>query len=255
MHIVEARIKRDIFEMCYTLNLEWAKDLDESPTASHYLCNAYARARGFMTDHDKPNANRAARDILSDYVMGKLVYVTPPPGTKKEDIAVSSDEEETVDDEDEEFEEEESDGSGADVNWDHIMPERNPKDKEETTEELFNRENANVDAIYMKVLQPKTKKANKVRHQEDADTGRYVPNEYGEMVVELDEDDCIEEIAGPEIELNPQTGGRVKPLTKRQQRMQRKTDLRQRIGHHHKRQVTEAPGLAKEYKPTFQEED
>eukprot|EP01060_Flectonema_neradi_P004462 TRINITY_DN1288_c1_g1_i1.p1 TRINITY_DN1288_c1_g1~~TRINITY_DN1288_c1_g1_i1.p1 ORF type:complete len:754 (+),score=169.78 TRINITY_DN1288_c1_g1_i1:117-2378(+) len=251
MHIVESRIKKDIFEMCYTLNLDWAQDLDESPTAAHYLCNAFARARGFMTDHDKPNANRAAREILQDYVAGKLVFVTPPPGMKKEEIAVSSDEEETLDDDDEEFEEE---GSGEEVNWDHVMPERQQKAREETTEELFNKENANVDAIYMKMLQPKTKKANKVRHQEDADTGRFLPNEFGEIEIELDEEDCIEEIPGPEIEIDPHTGKRSKPLTKRQQRMQRKTDLRQRVGHHHKRQVTNAPGVAKAYKEPILED-
>ncbi|KAG5419874.1 hypothetical protein I9W82_001754 [Candida metapsilosis] len=51
----------------------------EYPTARELL-NAYARARGYMTQGfgaaDEP---RAARYILKDYVNGKLLYVNPPP--------------------------------------------------------------------------------------------------------------------------------------------------------------------------------
>eukprot|EP01062_Namystynia_karyoxenos_P073049 TRINITY_DN6983_c2_g1_i1.p1 TRINITY_DN6983_c2_g1~~TRINITY_DN6983_c2_g1_i1.p1 ORF type:complete len:1190 (+),score=451.02 TRINITY_DN6983_c2_g1_i1:91-3570(+) len=78
MQIVASRIPKETFELLYTLDLD--RDVDDSPTFAHRVANAYARARGYMTDHNKPNTNRGARDILRDYVDGKLIYVWPPPG-------------------------------------------------------------------------------------------------------------------------------------------------------------------------------
>ncbi|ODV81940.1 P-loop containing nucleoside triphosphate hydrolase protein [Suhomyces tanzawaensis NRRL Y-17324] len=55
------------------------------PTARELL-NAYARARGYMTQGfgsaDEP---RASRYILKDYVNGKLLYIVPPPKAKGND--------------------------------------------------------------------------------------------------------------------------------------------------------------------------
>ncbi|KAJ9467818.1 Large subunit GTPase 1 [Diplonema papillatum] len=91
MRVVESRIKKEIFEMAYTLDLDWKNDKDDSPSACHHLCNVYARTRGLMTDHDKPNTNRAARSMLTDYVAGKLVYVRPPPNLTLEDLKLMED--------------------------------------------------------------------------------------------------------------------------------------------------------------------
>eukprot|EP00662_Eupelagonemidae_sp_cell21_P020261 gene20261-54599_t len=75
MQIISARIPRPTFELKYTLDLDpdseqSLRDRDESPTLAHRIANAYARLKGYMTDHDKPNTNRGARDILQDYVSG-----------------------------------------------------------------------------------------------------------------------------------------------------------------------------------------
>lgn len=49
------------------------------PTARELL-NAYARARGFMTQgFGSADESRASRYILKDYVNGKLLYINPPP--------------------------------------------------------------------------------------------------------------------------------------------------------------------------------
>lgn len=50
------------------------------PTASEVL-QAYAKARGFATTGHggQPDESRAARYILKDYVIGKLLYCHPPP--------------------------------------------------------------------------------------------------------------------------------------------------------------------------------
>lgn len=49
------------------------------PTARELL-NAYARARGYMTQgFGSADESRASRYILKDYVNGKLLYINPPP--------------------------------------------------------------------------------------------------------------------------------------------------------------------------------
>ncbi|GFO00738.1 large subunit GTPase 1 homolog [Plakobranchus ocellatus] len=52
---------------------------DRLPTAEELLF-AYAGMRGFMTPRGIPDAPRASRYILKDYVRGKLLYCEPPPG-------------------------------------------------------------------------------------------------------------------------------------------------------------------------------
>lgn len=81
--LVCQRIPKFFLEAVYGIHIPIQKIEDggngEYPTARELL-NAYARARGYMTQGfgaaDEP---RAARYILKDYVNGKLLYVNPPP--------------------------------------------------------------------------------------------------------------------------------------------------------------------------------
>lgn len=81
--LVCQRIPKFFLEAVYGIHIPIQKVEDggngEYPTARELL-NAYARARGYMTQGfgaaDEP---RAARYILKDYVNGKLLYVNPPP--------------------------------------------------------------------------------------------------------------------------------------------------------------------------------
>lgn len=81
--LVTQRIPKYFLEAVYGIHIPIQKREDggngEFPTARELL-NAYARARGYMTQGfgsaDEP---RAARYILKDYVNGKLLYVNPPP--------------------------------------------------------------------------------------------------------------------------------------------------------------------------------
>ncbi|EGW30471.1 uncharacterized protein SPAPADRAFT_143899 [Spathaspora passalidarum NRRL Y-27907] len=85
--LVCQRIPKFFLEAVYGIHIPIQKVEDggngEYPTARELL-NAYARARGYMTQGfgsaDEP---RASRYILKDYVNGKLLYVNPPP--KKQD--------------------------------------------------------------------------------------------------------------------------------------------------------------------------
>jgi len=80
--LVSQRIPKFFLEAVYGIAIP-TKSKDDGgdgiPTAQELL-NAYARARGYMTQGfgsaDEP---RSARYILKDYVNGKLPYVHPPP--------------------------------------------------------------------------------------------------------------------------------------------------------------------------------
>lgn len=81
--LVTQRVPKFFLEAVYGIYIPIQKVEDGGngiyPTARELL-NAYARARGYMTQGfgsaDEP---RAARYILKDYVNGKLLYVNPPP--------------------------------------------------------------------------------------------------------------------------------------------------------------------------------
>ncbi|SPN97644.1 related to putative human GTP-binding protein MMR1 [Cephalotrichum gorgonifer] len=81
--LVAQRIPKPFLEALYGIKIKM-KPLEEggtgTPTAEEFLF-AYARARGFQTQGlGQPDASRAARIILKDYVKGKLIYCHPPPG-------------------------------------------------------------------------------------------------------------------------------------------------------------------------------
>lgn len=86
--LVCQRIPKYFLEAVYGIHIPIQKVEDGGngvyPTARELL-NAYARARGFMTQGfgsaDEP---RASRYILKDYVNGKLLAVTPPPKLRDE---------------------------------------------------------------------------------------------------------------------------------------------------------------------------
>lgn len=80
--VVCRRIPRVVFEHHYHLaheTVDVANDVDHSTSVAEVLLAAVARKRGYMTDHERPNRSRAARDVLKDFVDGKMVYVHPPP--------------------------------------------------------------------------------------------------------------------------------------------------------------------------------
>jgi large subunit GTPase 1 len=43
------------------------------------LLETHARARGFMTDHDRPDVSRSARLLLKQYVSGRVLFAHAPP--------------------------------------------------------------------------------------------------------------------------------------------------------------------------------
>lgn len=85
--LVTQRIPQPFLEAIYGIHIR-TRALEEGgtgvPTAEELL-RAYATARGFKTQGlGQPDASRAARYILKDYVNGKLLFVSAPPGVEDE---------------------------------------------------------------------------------------------------------------------------------------------------------------------------
>lgn len=78
--VVCQRIPRQVFEQFYKISLLIGDDVDESTSLADRLLNVAARRKGYMTDHDKPNRSKIAKEILKMYVDGVFVYANPPPG-------------------------------------------------------------------------------------------------------------------------------------------------------------------------------
>ena len=74
------RVPGTVMELRYRVQLDPSLDVDESCSVADLLLNAIARRRGYMTDHNKPNRSKVAKEMLKDYVDGRLIYVHPPPG-------------------------------------------------------------------------------------------------------------------------------------------------------------------------------
>ncbi|PSK36246.1 hypothetical protein C7M61_004068 [Candidozyma pseudohaemuli] len=81
--LVCQRIPKFFLEAVYGIHIPIQSKADGGngvyPTARELL-NAYARARGYMTQgFGSADESRASRYILKDYVNGKLLHINPPP--------------------------------------------------------------------------------------------------------------------------------------------------------------------------------
>ncbi|KAJ3080852.1 hypothetical protein HDU99_007244 [Rhizoclosmatium hyalinum] len=83
--LVAQRIPRHALQAIYGIRIrtfDQEGNLDpHAPIKGEQLCAAYAVNRGFKkSGQGNPDEARAARIILKEYVMGKLLYCHPPPG-------------------------------------------------------------------------------------------------------------------------------------------------------------------------------
>lgn len=87
--IVCHRIPKFYLEAFYGIHIPIQKVEDGGNgvyASARELLNAYARARGFMTQgFGSADESRASRYILKDYVSGKLLFVSPPPRKVNDD--------------------------------------------------------------------------------------------------------------------------------------------------------------------------
>eukprot|EP00668_Euglena_longa_P019034 GGOE01023726.1.p1 GENE.GGOE01023726.1~~GGOE01023726.1.p1 ORF type:complete len:727 (+),score=275.56 GGOE01023726.1:36-2216(+) len=191
MDLLLRRVKKEVIEMRYNVDIEWELDEDHSASFTELVLNRFARHRGTMTEHNKPNQSRAARELLSDYVDGKLLYVHPPPKLpggeeEEEEVGDATAEAESSDkpgsDSENDTEEDSDEGldDAAALNADESDAEEDEEEEEEEEElalpsdhppmpvvdardEQFNRENVNMDELYAKMLEKKRRRKKKSR--------------------------------------------------------------------------------------------
>lgn len=82
VNLLISLIPRYVFESKYSIVLpeESKSSPIGRPMTAEQLLNAYGYMRGYMTQRGLPDNHRSARDILKDFVNGKLLYCTAPPG-------------------------------------------------------------------------------------------------------------------------------------------------------------------------------
>lgn len=96
IQLIARRIPAPIFEGVYGIRFtgERASLLDDGAVARRLaagyadavtLLETHARARGFMTDHNRPDVSRSARVVLKDYVSGRIRFAHAPPPREEAD--------------------------------------------------------------------------------------------------------------------------------------------------------------------------
>eukprot|EP00252_Welwitschia_mirabilis_P009578 TRINITY_DN22225_c0_g1_i1.p1 TRINITY_DN22225_c0_g1~~TRINITY_DN22225_c0_g1_i1.p1 ORF type:complete len:693 (-),score=150.84 TRINITY_DN22225_c0_g1_i1:356-2434(-) len=84
IQIVAEKVPRNILESTYRISLPKPKAYERQsrPPAAFELLRAYSQSRGYVGTGGLPDETRAARQILKDYIDGKLSHFErPPPGS------------------------------------------------------------------------------------------------------------------------------------------------------------------------------
>ncbi len=85
IQVVASQIPRETLESIYGFTLPTPKPYEpqnRSPTAAELL-SAYAQSRGQVSSSGLPDETRASRQILKDYLNGKLLYCYLPPNEEE----------------------------------------------------------------------------------------------------------------------------------------------------------------------------
>ncbi|PKA50884.1 large subunit GTPase 1 [Apostasia shenzhenica] len=128
VQVVADHVSRHVLEDTYKIKLPNPKSYEPQsrpPTAAELL-RAYCSSRGHVSSGGLPDETRAARQILKDYIDGKIPHFELPPGSTSEEVEDNSDSElasqNSGSNELDDFEsKEETSVSGAKV--DHVLDE------------------------------------------------------------------------------------------------------------------------------------
>ncbi|KAB2065674.1 hypothetical protein ES319_A09G105200v1 [Gossypium barbadense] len=87
VQVVANRVQRHVIEDVYKIKLPKPKPYESQsrpPQASEFL-RAYCASHGYVASSGLPDETRAARQILKDFIDGKLPHYEMPPGMSAED--------------------------------------------------------------------------------------------------------------------------------------------------------------------------
>ncbi|KAL3325161.1 hypothetical protein AABB24_038988 [Solanum stoloniferum] len=134
VQVVANRVPRKIIEDVYNISLPKPKpyELQSRPPTAAELLRAYCASRGYVASSGLPDETRATRQMLKDYVDGKLPHFEMPPGELDDEASEEEDEVVTEDadgpimsgsDEDEDDGDEDEDEDDEDINahLDHVL--------------------------------------------------------------------------------------------------------------------------------------
>ncbi|XP_027148808.1 GTPase LSG1-2 [Coffea eugenioides] len=90
VQVVANRVPRQMIEDVYNISLPKPKsyELQTRPPLASELLRAYCASRGYVAASGLPDETRAARQILKDYIDGKLPHYELPPGMADEETAM-----------------------------------------------------------------------------------------------------------------------------------------------------------------------
>ncbi|XP_061353652.1 GTPase LSG1-1-like [Gastrolobium bilobum] len=90
VQVVADRVPRHVIEEIYNINLPKPKPYEPQsrPPLASELLRAYCASRGYVASSGLPDETRAARQILKDYIDGKLPHYEMPPGMSNEELAL-----------------------------------------------------------------------------------------------------------------------------------------------------------------------
>ncbi|XP_027346461.1 GTPase LSG1-2-like [Abrus precatorius] len=90
VQVVADRVPRHVIEEIYKIRLPKPKPYESQsrPPLASELLRAYCASRGYVASSGLPDETRAARQILRDYIDGKLPHYEMPPGVSNEEQAL-----------------------------------------------------------------------------------------------------------------------------------------------------------------------
>ncbi|KAL4389996.1 hypothetical protein HN51_010932 [Arachis hypogaea] len=90
VQVVANRVPRHVIEEVYKITLPKPKPYEPQsrPPLASELLRAYCASRGYVSSSGLPDETRAARQILKDYIDGKLPHFQLPPGMLNEELPV-----------------------------------------------------------------------------------------------------------------------------------------------------------------------
>lgn len=82
VQVVANKVPRDVVESIYNITLPKPKPYEPQsrPPLASELLRAYCSSRGYVSSSGLPDETKAARQILKDYIDGKLPHFEMPPG-------------------------------------------------------------------------------------------------------------------------------------------------------------------------------
>lgn len=92
VQVVANRVPRHVLESVYNITLPKPKAYEPQtrPPWASELLRAYCSSRGHVSSSGLPDETRAARQILKDFLDGKIPHYELPPGTSDEELAGTS---------------------------------------------------------------------------------------------------------------------------------------------------------------------